>query len=211
MPRADSKRFEVLQVLASVLQWDDEEKERAGLQRSQGAAGASGMKGHSRNRATSNMSNISTPATAPSTLADQALLSEPETSTNHRRPAGGESMDFAANESFSNLWIEYLLRESGSAAAAAAAAASGSSSSNGANKATSPRPSSAASNSTFGGLSSPPAGLANLSLSPPMRPSVSRQTSPSIVSSAAGSSVGGSNAQEGRRDTPASSVVSDGK
>ena len=32
-PRADSKRFEMLTLLASILQWNDDEREKAGLQR----------------------------------------------------------------------------------------------------------------------------------------------------------------------------------
>lgn len=31
-PRADSKRFEMLSLLASILQWNDDEREKAGLQ-----------------------------------------------------------------------------------------------------------------------------------------------------------------------------------
>lgn len=33
VPRGDSKRYEVLSVLASILSWDDGEREKAGLQR----------------------------------------------------------------------------------------------------------------------------------------------------------------------------------
>ena len=32
-PRADAKRFEMLTLLATILAWTDEERERAGLQR----------------------------------------------------------------------------------------------------------------------------------------------------------------------------------
>lgn len=32
-PRADSKRFEMLSLLSSILQWNDDEREKAGLQR----------------------------------------------------------------------------------------------------------------------------------------------------------------------------------
>jgi len=35
-PRADAKRFEMLGLLASILQWSDQERELAGLQRSAG-------------------------------------------------------------------------------------------------------------------------------------------------------------------------------
>ena len=33
MPRADTKRYEILRLIASILQWDDAEREKAGLQR----------------------------------------------------------------------------------------------------------------------------------------------------------------------------------
>lgn len=37
--RTDTKRFEMLSLLATVLQWDDTEREKAGLQRIGGKAG----------------------------------------------------------------------------------------------------------------------------------------------------------------------------
>lgn len=45
-PRADPKRFEMLGLMASILQWSDQERERAGLQRS-GTAG-NGARGKGR-------------------------------------------------------------------------------------------------------------------------------------------------------------------
>lgn len=39
-PRADSKRFEMLKLLASILQWTDSEKEKAGIAKSSSAASA---------------------------------------------------------------------------------------------------------------------------------------------------------------------------
>lgn len=41
-PRADSKRFEMLSLLATILQWSDDDREKAGLQRSGGAQPPSG-------------------------------------------------------------------------------------------------------------------------------------------------------------------------
>lgn len=40
-PRADSKRFEMLTLLSSILQWDDDEREKAGLQRKGGSVSPS--------------------------------------------------------------------------------------------------------------------------------------------------------------------------
>lgn len=37
--RADSKRFEMLNILSTILSWDDVEREKAGLQRMGAAAG----------------------------------------------------------------------------------------------------------------------------------------------------------------------------
>ena len=42
-PRADSKRFEMLSLLASILQWNDDEREKAGLQRKGGSSLASSL------------------------------------------------------------------------------------------------------------------------------------------------------------------------
>ncbi|THH01466.1 hypothetical protein EW026_g1222 [Hermanssonia centrifuga] len=41
-PRADSKRFEMLTLLSSILQWNDDEREKAGLQRKNGALPSTG-------------------------------------------------------------------------------------------------------------------------------------------------------------------------
>ncbi|BEJ18027.1 hypothetical protein CspHIS471_0703040 [Cutaneotrichosporon sp. HIS471] len=65
--RADSKRFEMLSLLSTILSWDDEEREKAGLQR------------------------------APKGKARRASVKEPE--------------DDAMSESFSNLFVEFLLKE----------------------------------------------------------------------------------------------------
>ena len=41
-PRADSKRFEMLSLLSSILSWNDDEREKAGLQKKGGPAPSSG-------------------------------------------------------------------------------------------------------------------------------------------------------------------------
>ncbi|KAI0322865.1 hypothetical protein OF83DRAFT_1090971 [Amylostereum chailletii] len=74
-PRADAKRFEMLSLLASILSWNDSEREQAGLQRGSGPA--------------------RTPA-----------------SSNRSRPAELEKTD--ETESFSRLWVEYLMTEAAS-------------------------------------------------------------------------------------------------
>ncbi|KAH9996701.1 hypothetical protein BJV74DRAFT_877401 [Russula compacta] len=74
-PREDTKRFEMLGLLASILSWSDEERIRAGLQR---------------------MGNNPTSAHSPI----------------RPRPVELEKTD--ETESFSRLWVEFLLAEAGS-------------------------------------------------------------------------------------------------
>ncbi|GAA5971497.1 hypothetical protein JCM3765_007008 [Sporobolomyces pararoseus] len=90
-PRGDAKRFEMLQLIASILSWTDDQREKVGLQRSSGGLSAPGViasgsrgggKGHARSGKT------------------QAVD------------------DGVENESFSNLWIEFLLKESSQGASA---------------------------------------------------------------------------------------------
>jgi len=74
-PREDTKRFEMLGLLASILCWSDEERVRAGLQR---------------------MGNNPASANSPA----------------RPRPVELEKTD--ETESFSRLWVEFLLAEAGS-------------------------------------------------------------------------------------------------
>ncbi|KAH8914677.1 hypothetical protein BT69DRAFT_1289852 [Atractiella rhizophila] len=86
-PRADTKRYEMLQLLSSVLSWTDEERERAGLQKAVGGEG-----------------------TRPNTSTGRVQM--------QRKGSGKE--EEADNESFSNLFVEFLLREAGQAAPSSA-------------------------------------------------------------------------------------------
>ncbi|RSH85847.1 uncharacterized protein EHS24_004027 [Apiotrichum porosum] len=72
--RADSKRFEMLSLLSTILSWDDGERERAGLQRG----------------------------------AKRPAAPRRKSSGRPERTADEES---AMNESFSNLFVEFLLKE----------------------------------------------------------------------------------------------------
>lgn len=56
-PRGDAKRFEMLQLIASILSWSDDQREKVGLQRASGALSSSSIissgrggagKGHAR-------------------------------------------------------------------------------------------------------------------------------------------------------------------
>jgi hypothetical protein len=75
-PREDTKRFEILGLLSSILSWSDEERGRAGLQRM----------------------GINSPSTA--------------TSPSRPRPLELDKTD--ETESFSRLWVEFLLTEAAS-------------------------------------------------------------------------------------------------
>ncbi|KAI6019966.1 hypothetical protein F5J12DRAFT_814450 [Pisolithus orientalis] len=83
-PRADSKRFEMLSLLATILSWSDAERERAGLQRAQ-SNGA--------NSSPSLWSRSSNVLNSPSKRKSIELEKTDET------------------ESFSRLWVEFLLTE----------------------------------------------------------------------------------------------------
>ncbi|KAG1846066.1 hypothetical protein DFJ58DRAFT_799716, partial [Suillus subalutaceus] len=80
-PRADAKRFEMLTLLASVLSWTDAEREKAGLQRSS-------ITTSSGNSFWGRPSNIGSPS---------------------QKAVDLEKTD--ETESFSRLWVEYLLTE----------------------------------------------------------------------------------------------------
>ncbi|KAG6854485.1 hypothetical protein C0991_006087 [Blastosporella zonata] len=83
-PRADPKRFEMLSLLATVLSWSDPEREKAGLQRAQ----------PSNTPAPSFWSRSSSAANSPAKSADLEKTDE--------------------TESFSRLWVEFLLTEAAS-------------------------------------------------------------------------------------------------
>ncbi|KAK2461259.1 hypothetical protein APHAL10511_006786 [Amanita phalloides] len=78
-PRADTKRYEMLSLLASILSWNEQDREKAGLQRSQ-----------SSNSSTSFWARSPTPSPA---IKSAELDKTDET------------------ESFSRLWVEFLLSE----------------------------------------------------------------------------------------------------
>ncbi|KAI0718772.1 hypothetical protein C8T65DRAFT_638047 [Cerioporus squamosus] len=84
-PRADPKRFEMLQLMATILSWSDDEREKAGLQRSGSA-------------------------TLPS--SGSLFWGRSATSSPASKPAELQKTD--ETESFSRLWVEFLLTEAGS-------------------------------------------------------------------------------------------------
>ncbi|GAA5981922.1 hypothetical protein JCM10908_004667 [Rhodotorula pacifica] len=101
-PRGDSKRFEMLQLIASILSWTDDQREKVGLQRASGA------------------------------LSSSSIISSGRAGARgHSRSGKGKAVedDGVENESFSNLWIEFLLKEAGQGATAGGPGAVGSPSS----------------------------------------------------------------------------------
>ncbi|CCL98724.1 uncharacterized protein FIBRA_00729 [Fibroporia radiculosa] len=83
-PRGDTKRFEMLSLLATILSWSDEERERAGLQQKSGAIYA---------------------VSAVSSLFGRNATGSPS------RAKGLELDKTDETESFSRLWVEFLLTE----------------------------------------------------------------------------------------------------
>ncbi|KAE8257632.1 hypothetical protein A4X13_0g2234 [Tilletia indica] len=117
-PRADPKRFEILTLIASVLGWDEEERGAAGLALGSGsgagtggaaangmaaAGGSGGILGGWRGRGRKSVGG-QTALAATSTSTGTAAGS---TSSGSRTPG--------AEESFSNLFLEFLLTEAGQA------------------------------------------------------------------------------------------------
>ena len=91
-PRADSKRFEMLQLLSSVLSWNDDEREKAGLQRNNLPPSSSGSSLWGRSAASS-------PATKPAELqkTDETEVScgvSLQASYSHSRGPHSRSLDY---------------------------------------------------------------------------------------------------------------------
>lgn len=98
-PRADSKRFEMLSLLSSILSWNDQERERAGLQRVNPSEPASVGSFWSR-----------TSTSTPRPVADVEKSDETEVhlcSLIIYRVI----LRFLFPQSFSRLWVEFLLTE----------------------------------------------------------------------------------------------------
>lgn len=100
-PRADAKRFEMLSLLATILSWSDSEREKAGLQRAQPApaSNASGFWGRS--------STSSAPK-------GPELEKTDETEVCVFFHVSYTVLIFPSLQSFSRLWVEFLLTEAGS-------------------------------------------------------------------------------------------------
>lgn len=88
-PRGDTKRFEMLQLISSILSWSDDQREQVGLQRSSGIMGAPGL--------------ISSGARGGA--------------KGHSRSGKGKAVDdgLGENEGFGQLWVEFLLKEASAA------------------------------------------------------------------------------------------------
>ncbi|WFD44653.1 hypothetical protein MPSI1_003323 [Malassezia psittaci] len=88
-PRADSKRFEILRVIASVLQWDDEQQEKAGLQKQNPRAGIRflGFGGGGGKPSSSNATTSASGDESVSNLFVEFLLSEVERSEASKSPS----------------------------------------------------------------------------------------------------------------------------
>ena len=115
-PRGDAKRFEMLQLISSILSWSDDQREKVGLQRSSGSLGSASVissgrggagKGHARSgtgKAVEEGVENEVRSLSSFSLNSPLLL----VALTHARPPCAQS--------FSNLWIEFLLKESAQAA-----------------------------------------------------------------------------------------------
>lgn len=88
-PRNDGKRFEMLNLIASVLDWTDDQRETAGLQKPTSSSAALGQNSRRKSSTTSN----------PTTASGQASN------------ASASASNVGGDESFSNLFVEFLLSE----------------------------------------------------------------------------------------------------
>ncbi|KAI0918396.1 hypothetical protein AcV5_002395 [Taiwanofungus camphoratus] len=86
-PRGDTKRFEMLSLLATILNWSDDERERAGLQRKGGTLQGSAV------------------------AAVSSLFGGSRSASMSPRGKGLELEKTDETESFSRLWVEFLLTE----------------------------------------------------------------------------------------------------
>ncbi|KAH6918117.1 hypothetical protein BKA70DRAFT_1456482 [Coprinopsis sp. MPI-PUGE-AT-0042] len=93
-PRGDTKRFEMLNLLSSILSWGDAERERAGLQKQQTSGGGGG-------------GGVLSPPAATG-FWGRSLSSGGQSASVFKTPDIAKSDE---TESFSRLWVEFLLTE----------------------------------------------------------------------------------------------------
>ncbi|SNX85003.1 related to RUD3 - suppressor of uso1-1 transport defect [Melanopsichium pennsylvanicum] len=103
-PRADGKRYEMLNLIAGVLGWGEEERELAGLQKSSAIATSGGVGGVGRPSLGSR--------TSTTTLGGTVGGSIRSISSGHNYIGGKDGgASVGGDESFSNLFVEFLLSE----------------------------------------------------------------------------------------------------
>lgn len=99
LDRSDPKKFQILQLIAALLSWTDEQREQAGLQRAGGGGHSASLTGSLRLPGTPMMHKT------PSSPALSRL--ESDYLTDGGSPSGGR-------ESLADLWQSFLEQESGS-------------------------------------------------------------------------------------------------
>jgi hypothetical protein len=107
--RADSKRFEMLSLLSTILSWDDEEREKAGLQRAPKGKGRrkSAVKETAEDDAMSEVSGRATRGRGCRARGWRQAGGAAE----RGQQRSGRSRDQSSHQSFSNLFVEFLLKE----------------------------------------------------------------------------------------------------
>lgn len=99
LDRSDPKKFQILQLIAALLSWTDEQREQAGLQRAGGPATGGSLTGSLRLPGTPMMHKT------PSSPALSRLESDYLTDGGSGSPSGGR-------ESLADLWQSFLEQES---------------------------------------------------------------------------------------------------
>ncbi|CAG8583996.1 12300_t:CDS:2, partial [Ambispora leptoticha] len=101
-PRGDSKRFEILQLMSSMLQWTDEQKEQVGLIRKSSAPSS---RLSPEDRPSGWVSGLWTPTSERPLIRKSEEV--PRSNSNLLLPVNED----APKESFSDMWISFLLKE----------------------------------------------------------------------------------------------------
>jgi hypothetical protein len=98
-PRADPKRFEMLQLLSSVLSWTGAEREKAGLQRAPPGSGTTSFWGRPSTAGSPRKSSANLEKTDETEVCRISLLTK------------WALLNLYLFQSFSRLWVEFLLTE----------------------------------------------------------------------------------------------------
>jgi len=104
LDRSDPKKFQILQLIAALLNWTDEQKEQAGLQRAGGGGG------------TTNFASLTGSLRLPGTPMMHKAPSSPALSrleSDYLESGPGSASSPSGKESLAELWQNFLEQEAG--------------------------------------------------------------------------------------------------